>query len=412
MASTLPSSPSRKRKREVKSIDEIEVDIDAPEPPSKKALRKAKKVKKSSSTPVPTIAPARNITVESSEEDTSKQPASTLRSEYGVWIGNLPWSATKADLNRFLTANGVINEDMITRIHMPVPTESKTAPHQKLKPQNKGFAYVDFSTKPAMVEAIALSEALFVGRRVLIKDSKSFEGRPEKLEHDADPSIKSGKPTSKRIFVGNLAFDTTEEELQEHFERCGEVANIFIATFEDSGKCKGYAWVEFQELDAGKNAIRGWVDYEQKHHKEDEQEEEGNGSSEDEEIRAKPREKSKPRKWWVNRLKGRPLRMEFAEDKAIRYKKRFGKDGTARGADNGIADVVAPDAKTLGLDEDSTAVIDTTNSKGSSGSKRSTKPPVLAQHGFRIYKSKAPLTEVSRLTGSIVESKGKRTTFD
>ncbi|MCJ1254067.1 hypothetical protein MMC24_001881 [Lignoscripta atroalba] len=402
-------SPSRKRKRSEKRLDEIEVDVAAPEPPSKKALRKAKKAK---SAPAPATPKQNDGKLGSDiDEETDAKVAAPKRSEYSIWIGNLPWTASKADLRTFLMENTGITEDMVTRLHMPAPAEATiAASRQKIKPQNKGFAYVDFSTAAALAEALALSETLLTGRAVLIKDSKSFEGRPEKSKGDQESSVQTGKPPSKRVFVGNLAFDTTKEELQQHFARCGDVLDVHVATFEDSGKCKGYAWVEFLELEAGEAAIRGWVNMGTNQESGDEDEEA--------EVTEKATVTKKPkiRKWWVNRLKGRPLRMEFAEDKAVRYKKRFGKEGTAK------KDVLNGDAPTVNTVEDGIVGngVDTTTQSSSArptpGYERKAKPGLDDRRGRKVdartIKPGAALAGAQRLTGAIVESQGKKITFD
>jgi hypothetical protein len=49
----------------------------------------------------------------------------------------------------------------------------------------------------------------------------------------------------------------------------------------------------------------------------------------DEESRQK---QFKTRKWWVNRMLGRELKLELAEDDQSRYKKRFGKGGSNNNA--------------------------------------------------------------------------------
>lgn len=400
---TPPQSPSRKRKRDQSPTAEIEVDVSAPEPPSKKALRKAKKGKAA-----PTVLEAKakaDLTISGPEsaldEDVKAQESIPERSEYGIWIGNLPWTATKLELRTFLTKDTNITEDMITRLHMPPPSRSALASsRQKIKPQNQGFAYVDFSTEAALVEALDLSEKLLSGRRVLIKNSKSFEGRPEKSKEEGASSANSVKPPSKRIFVGNLGFDTTKEILQEHFSRCGEILDVFLATFEDTGKCKGYGWVEFADIEAGEAAVRGWVNFEQ----------EGEAEDEDDEIaealadQSKP-EKKKPRlrKWWVNRLSGRPLRMEFAEGKDVRYKKRYGKEGTARKEEEAVSDENhAPTA--LPAAENTPAAAD-------NGRKQSSAKKYFRKVDPRTIKPGAALAAAPRLTGGIVESKGKKTTF-
>ena len=295
---------------------------------------------------------------------------------------------------------------------MPAPSEAATAAsRQKIKPQNKGFAYVDFSSASALSEALALSETLLTGRRVLIKDSKSFEGRPEKVKEEGDQDLLmkyAGKSPSKRVFVGNLGFETTKEELQEHFARCGTVADVFVATFEDSGKCKGYSWVEFEELKGGEAAVRGWVDFvEQKVGGEDEEDEEDgeDGSEGGNEDNVNPKRKPKPRKWWINKLHGRPLKLEFAEDKAVRYKKRFGKEGTATKAKTDTQ--YPPGAASA----DPIQPVD-----GGARQDSNTKPRPQRMYperrvDARTIKPGAALAAAPRLTGGIVPSLGKKIVF-
>ena len=389
-------SPSRKRKRKESIGEELEVDVTAPEPPSKKALRKAKKGKVAPAGPKPESKSAVLQTDHVSNETLSGDAlvdAPPKRSEYGIWIGNLPWTASKVDLRSFLTKDTGISDNMITRLHLPAPSQGEISnSKQKIKPQNKGFAYIDFSTQDALTEALALSEKLLTGRRLLIKDSKSFEGRPERTKEEEASIVNSGKPPSKRIFVGNLAFETTKEDLQEHFVSCGRILDVHLATFEDTGKCKGYAWVEFAELEAGEAAVRGWVNSEQKSDGGDKDEEVAEALVEEDEVKLK--KKNKPRKWWVNQLHGRPLKLEFAEGKDVRYKKRYGKDGSA------TKDGVRVAESDLG----STAQL-VLKTRTSSDKKDPRKIDA------RTIKPGAALAAASRSTGGIVESQGKKTIF-
>ena len=396
VAITPPASPSRKRKRDPSPAAEIEVDVTAPEPPSKKALRKAKKGK-ATSVPATADTIAIDVATTNAELASDENPRSLItqskRSVYGIWIGNLPWTATKIDLRNFLTKDSDITDEMITRLHMPPPSKSAVAAsRQIIKPQNQGFAYVDLSNEGALTEALALSEKLLTGRRVLIKDSKSFEGRPEKPKEDGAAFMQPGKPPSKRIFVGNLGFDTTKETLQDHFACCGEILNVHVATFEDTGKCKGYAWIEFAELEAGEAAARGWVHFENKESLENEDEEIAEALAD----QAKPKMKHKPRKWFINKLGGRPLRMEFAEGKDVRYKKRYGKDGSAREGDV-VADPV-PESEPVAHPVDK--VID--------------KKAERAQRRIDARKIRpgAALSVAPRASSSIVKSQGRKIIFE
>jgi RNA recognition motif-containing protein len=47
------------------------------------------------------------------------------------------------------------------------------------------------------------------------------------------------------VFVGNLSFDTTREELQALFAEAGEVAEVVVPTDRMSGRPRGFAFVQF-----------------------------------------------------------------------------------------------------------------------------------------------------------------------
>ncbi|KAF8865128.1 hypothetical protein BDZ45DRAFT_796933 [Acephala macrosclerotiorum] len=363
--------PSKKRKA---SVPEIEVDITLPEPPSKKALRALKKGK-----PLPPSKSGAESTPEP-EPKKAKKAEVEKRSEHGVWIGNLPFHVSKEVLRAWLVENSDITEEMITRVHMPGPNDAMSAnkveDKRKFKKveNNKGFAYVDFSTAEGVKEAVELSEQLLSGRRLLIKNNKSFEGRPEKTKEE---TRKEGKPPSKKVFIGNLAYDVTEDSLKEHFSKCGPIAICMVASFEDSGKCKGYGWVTFEELEGAQNAVNGFVRIEEEASDASEFEDDSDSDASESKPKAK---KTKLRKWWVNKIKGRPLRAEFAEDAQVRYKKRYGKDGS-KNTGAGAAE-------------------------GASGEKSEVSGPYKPS---KVVEHRQPYA--ARLTGGIVESKGTKVTF-
>ena len=57
------------------------------------------------------------------------------------------------------------------------------------------------------------------------------------------------------IFVGNLAFATTEEELSQVFESNGEVASVRIMTDRDTGRSRGFGFVEMATPEEANSAI-------------------------------------------------------------------------------------------------------------------------------------------------------------
>ena len=58
------------------------------------------------------------------------------------------------------------------------------------------------------------------------------------------------------VFVGNLAYNTTPENLQEIFSKVGNVSNIRIVTDRETGRPKGYGFVEYEDAATALSAIR------------------------------------------------------------------------------------------------------------------------------------------------------------
>src|SRR5688500_13730212 len=57
---------------------------------------------------------------------------------------------------------------------------------------------------------------------------------------------------SKKLFVGNLSFQTTEGDILSAFEAFGTVESVRIITDRDTGRSKGFGFVEMSEEDANK----------------------------------------------------------------------------------------------------------------------------------------------------------------
>jgi cold-inducible RNA-binding protein len=58
-----------------------------------------------------------------------------------------------------------------------------------------------------------------------------------------------------KLYVGNLAFATTEDELRSHFAQFGTVTDVFLAIDKMSGRSRGFAFVTMGTSDEAKVAI-------------------------------------------------------------------------------------------------------------------------------------------------------------
>ncbi len=61
----------------------------------------------------------------------------------------------------------------------------------------------------------------------------------------------------KRLYVGNLSYSVTSESLEEMFSQFGTVQSAQVVQDRDSGRSKGFGFVEMGDDNAAQEAIRG-----------------------------------------------------------------------------------------------------------------------------------------------------------
>ena len=59
-----------------------------------------------------------------------------------------------------------------------------------------------------------------------------------------------------KLYVGNMSYDTTEEQIRTLFAQAGEIAEIAFITDRDTGRPKGFGFVTMKTEEASKEAIK------------------------------------------------------------------------------------------------------------------------------------------------------------
>ncbi|XP_060175903.1 polyadenylate-binding protein 2-like isoform X2 [Lycium barbarum] len=95
-------------------------------------------------------------------------------------------------------------------------------------------------------EAVALREM----QAKVEKEMGSIQDPTAAAENQANKE----EVDSRSIFVGNVDYSCTPEEVQQHFQACGTVNRVTIRT-NKFGQPKGYAYVEFLEVEAVQEAL-------------------------------------------------------------------------------------------------------------------------------------------------------------
>lgn len=133
----------------------------------------------------------------------------------------------------------------------------------------KGFGHVDFSTPEEAQRAISvLTGAQLMGRELRIDHAKRREDGVEGAEPrrafgsggSADGAAGGRKFASRdhSVFLGNLAWDVTEDLLKEMLDDVvgkGTYSTVRLAVDRESGRPKGYAHVDFNDAQSAGRAV-------------------------------------------------------------------------------------------------------------------------------------------------------------
>lgn len=147
---------------------------------------------------------------------------------FEVFVKSLPFSATEEEVKAFFEGCGAIENVYLLRGRDRRP---------------KGSGFVRFVNKESVAKAVAKNNSELGGRALTIEEAKPREERP------AQPRESK---TSTSVFIGNLSYTTTEDQLRSHFEGAGAIKAIRLAT-DRNGQSKGFAHIDFEtEEQAGK----------------------------------------------------------------------------------------------------------------------------------------------------------------
>ncbi|WP_411017659.1 RNA recognition motif domain-containing protein, partial [Salmonella sp. s51090] len=60
---------------------------------------------------------------------------------------------------------------------------------------------------------------------------------------------------SGKVYVGNLSFDTTEDQIRDAFGKLGAIDDVNIITDRETGRSRGFAFVQFEDASSALKAI-------------------------------------------------------------------------------------------------------------------------------------------------------------
>ena len=66
---------------------------------------------------------------------------------------------------------------------------------------------------------------------------------------------------TKKLYVGNMSYETTQEQIRELFSQAGEVTEVSLITDRETGRPKGFGFVEMATEEGSQEAIKRFNGY-------------------------------------------------------------------------------------------------------------------------------------------------------
>jgi nucleolin len=120
--------------------------------------------------------------------------------------------------------------------------------------KSRGFGHVHFATTEAVEAALAMNGKEIDGRPVNI-DKSEPQDRSRARESRAKAFGDETSSASSTLFVGNLSFGVAEDTLWEFFGEYGQVKSVRLPTDRETGRPKGFGYVEFDDVEGAKKAF-------------------------------------------------------------------------------------------------------------------------------------------------------------
>ncbi|XP_039001790.1 RNA-binding protein 39-like [Hibiscus syriacus] len=120
--------------------------------------------------------------------------------------------------------------------------------------RSRGVGYIEFYDVMSVPMAIALSGQPLLGQPVMVKPSEAEKNLVQSTTSVAAGQTGPYAAGGRRLYVGNLHFNITEDQLRQVFESFGSVELVQLP-LDETGHSKGFGFVQFARLEDAKNAL-------------------------------------------------------------------------------------------------------------------------------------------------------------
>merc|ERR1719402_880771 len=138
-----------------------------------------------------------------------------------LFVGGLPQDATQDDISEHFTQFGEID-------NINLKTDLSSG-------RSRGFAFVLYKTVQSLTDAIEAKEHTVKGKEVAVKKAQAKQGK---------------------VYVGKLVAELTDQEIRDHFEQYGTIANVEQPFDKTKNERKTCCFITFEKEEAAKRLLK------------------------------------------------------------------------------------------------------------------------------------------------------------
>jgi nucleolin len=171
------------------------------------------------------------------EEESTSEPTYT-EDDLTLYVEGISFDAREDDLEAFFSNAGC----QVASIRFPFTQDGR---------RPLGYAHIVTESKDDLDKGLVLSGATMMGRFLNIQQAK-LKGQARSQTRSAVPEHPAGCRT---VFIKNLPYDVTEEEVREAVMVCGKIKEVRLAYWRHTGRQKGFCYVEFKREESARIAV-------------------------------------------------------------------------------------------------------------------------------------------------------------
>lgn len=160
-----------------------------------------------------------------------------------LFVGNLSWNVDEEWLQREFSEFGECSCRIVT---------------DRDSGRSRGFGYVEFTSAADAAKAMAAKKDTDLDNRTINLDystpRQNNGDRNDRSQQRARSYGDQTSPESDTLFVGNLPFSATEDALRDVFSESGSIQGIRLPTDPESGRPKGFGYVQYSSVEEAKAA--------------------------------------------------------------------------------------------------------------------------------------------------------------